>query len=91
MVAQFFKSIRILLGCIIYTFNAIGNFLALLFIFMYVYSLMGMQLFAGRLKFYQNGQKIADPDSITKKSQLDVLIVPRSNFDNIMDSCLTVF
>ena len=51
MVAQVSKSIRILLECIIYTFNGIGNFLALLFIFMYVYSLMGMQLFAGRLKF----------------------------------------
>ena len=48
-----------------------------------------MQLFAGRLKFDANGYKIQV--EVTEESQLAALIVPRSNFDNIMQSCLTVF
>lgn len=55
MVAKVSKSIRILLECVGYTFNGIGNFLALLIIFLYVYALLGMQMFAGRLKFDENG------------------------------------
>ena len=89
MVARVSKSIKILLECCVYTFDAIGNFLALLLIFMYVYSLLGMQLFAGRLKFDEHGQKIQV--EVTDKSQLDALIIPRSNFDKISHSCITVF
>ena len=42
MVAQINKSIKILLECVNYTFSGIGNFLALLGIFLYVFSLLGM-------------------------------------------------
>lgn len=51
MVARASRSLRVLLECVAFTFDAVGNFLVLLLIFLYVYSLLGMQLFAGRLQF----------------------------------------
>ena len=60
----------------------------LLLIFLYVYSLLGMQCFAGRLKFDADGNKIKD---FTDLSQLNTMQVPRSNFDNILESFITVF
>ena len=50
-VARASQTLRVLLECVAFTFDAIGNFLVLLLIFLYVYSLLGMQLFAGRLRF----------------------------------------
>ena len=79
MVARASRSLRVLLECVAFTFYAFGNFLVLLLIFLYVYSLLGMQLFAGRLQFDQNGEKITQ---ITD-GQLENAKVPRSNFDNI--------
>lgn len=54
MVARAATSIKVLLDCIAFTLAVIGNFFVLLLIFLYVYSLLGMQLFAGRLLFDQN-------------------------------------
>jgi len=34
----------------VYTVHRVGNFLLLLSIFLYVFSLLGMQMFAGKLK-----------------------------------------
>ena len=89
LVARASASLRVLLDCIVYTLDAIGNFFALLLIFLYVFSLLGMQLFAGRLKFDDNWNKIGV--QVTEMSQLDALNVPRSNFDDILQSFLTVF
>lgn len=54
------KTLGVLLDCVLYTLDAIGNFLALLLIFLYVYSLLGMQLFAGRLKFDAEGSVLSN-------------------------------
>jgi hypothetical protein len=45
------KSIKVLQDCMMYTIKQIHNFLILFCIFIYVFSLLGMQLFAGKLKF----------------------------------------
>lgn len=58
LVARESKSLRVLLECVAFVFDAVGNFIVLLLIFLYVYSLLGMQLFAGRLIFDPNGSKI---------------------------------
>ena len=49
LVARESKSLRVLLECVAFVFDTVGNFIVLLLIFLYVYSLLGMQLFAGRL------------------------------------------
>ena len=45
------SSLKLLLDSIAHTIFAIGNFTVLLCLFIYVYSLLGMQIFAGQLKF----------------------------------------
>lgn len=45
------SSLRLLLDSISHTFVAIGTFTVLLMLFIYVYSLLGMQFFAGKLRF----------------------------------------
>ena len=89
MVARASKSLKVLLDCVVFTFDALGNFFVLLIIFLYVYSLLGMQMFAGRLKFDQKGFPLGEP--ATEWAQIEALTVPRSNFDNIINSFITVF
>ena len=38
------------------TISSIGNYVILLLLFMYVFALMGMQFFAGKLKFDEENQ-----------------------------------
>ena len=45
------SSLRLLLDSIEHTISAIGNFTVLIALFIYVYSLLGMQFFAGKLRF----------------------------------------
>ena len=89
LVARASDTLKVLLDCVAFTLDAIGNFFALLIIFLYVFSLLGMQMFAGRLRFDQNGLPMKD--TVTEWSQLESLNVPRSNFDNIIQSFITVF
>jgi len=73
-------SLKLLLDCISHTITAIGNFTLLLALFMYVYSLLGMQFFAGKLRFDIDGDY--DPEHG---------VVPRANFDTLLWAFVTVF
>ena len=53
--ARSWESLKILLDSIADTITAIGNFTILLGLFIYVYSLLGMQFYAGKLRFDKNG------------------------------------
>lgn len=86
--ARALQTISVLLDCIAFTFDSVGNFLVLLFIFLYVFSLLGMQCFAGKLIFDAKGNKITE---LTDISQIQVQYIPRSNFDDIGKSFVTVF
>ena len=72
-------NLRVLLDSIAYTMGTIGNYVILLGLFVYVYSLLGMQFFAGNLKFDEEGYY--DPDGE----------VSRAHFDNIYWAAITVF
>ena len=72
-------NLRVLLDSIAYTMSTIGNYVLLLSLFIYVYSLLGMQFFAGALRF--NDQGYYDPNG-----QL-----ARSNFDTLYWAAITVF
>lgn len=72
-------NLRVLLDSIAYTMGTIGNYVILLGLFIYVYSLLGMQFFAGKLKFNEDGYY--DPNGE----------VARANFDTIYWAAITVF
>ena len=62
------------------TIIAIGNFTVILAIFIYVFALLGMQMFAGKLIFNEDGYY----DLENGKSC-------RQNFDNLLSALITVF
>jgi len=67
----------------------IGNFGVLLFLFLYIYSLLGMQLFANNVRFDDEDAIVKDVLTATKND--DILIPPRLNFDSIglaLTTCL---
>jgi hypothetical protein len=72
-------NLRVLLDSIAYTMGTIGNYVVLLGLFIYVYSLLGMQFFAGKLTFNKDGFFDKDGE------------VSRANFDTIYWAAITVF
>lgn len=75
-----FGDLRVILESITLTVGAIGNYVVLLFLFIYIYSMVGMQYFAGKIKLNDENQV----DMINGKS-------PRMNFDTLVDSFITIF
>lgn len=73
-------TLRCLLDSIIMTIAQCANFLVLLGIFMYVFALLGMEIFAERFKFNSDG--IYDVVNGT---------APRQNYDSIGWAIITVF
>lgn len=85
--AKKWKSLQILLKTMTDSVKEIGNFAFLLALFMFIYSLIGMQLLANRMHFNStNGLAIG----IDEKGYDDA-IIPRSHFDNFFWSMVTVF
>mmetsp|Transcript_15907 Transcript_15907/g.24534 ORF Transcript_15907/g.24534 Transcript_15907/m.24534 type:complete len:353 (+) Transcript_15907:2906-3964(+) len=71
--------LRILLDSITFTLSTIGDYVILLLLFIYVFALLGMSFFAGKLKFDADDRY--DPDGES----------PRTNFDHIVWSVITIF
>lgn len=72
--------IKILLDSIAFTITSISDYVILLLLFIYVFSLIGMSFFAGMLMFDENDQ----PDFIHGQP-------PRNNFDDVLWSLITIF
>ena len=66
---------RMLLDSIIYTISTIGPYVVFLFFFMYIFALVGMSFYAGKIKFN-------DDDQV----DLDGGDSPRENFDSLGNS-----
>ena len=73
-------NLRIMLDSLSQTILSIGNYVVLLLLFIYVFALMGMQFFAGKLRFDENNNP--DPNG-TKTLRYD--------FDNIFVTFMTIF
>ena len=73
--------LRILLDSITFTVTTIGDYVLLLILFIYVFSLLGMSFFAGKLKFD------VDNDVLN----LDKGKSPRANFDGMGWTVITIF
>ncbi|KAE8987435.1 hypothetical protein PR003_g23494, partial [Phytophthora rubi] len=84
--ARRWKSLRDLLGMITKAVASIGNFAVLLFLFLYIFALMGMQFFANTMRFDDHGYPTPhNVDAFWNGT------VPRSNFDTLPWSIATVF
>jgi voltage-dependent calcium channel L type alpha-1D len=66
---------RMLLDSIIYTISTIGPYVVFLFFFMYIFALVGMSFYAGKIKFN-------DDDEVDLVNGTP----PRENFDTLGDS-----
>ena len=73
--------LRILLDSITFTLTTISDYMILLNLFIYVFSLLGMSFFAGKVKF---NPKTGLPDAENG-------ISPRANFDGLGSAVLTIF
>ncbi len=80
-VAREGSNLRLLLDSIAHTILTIGTFTVLLGLFIYVYSLMGMQFFAGRLRFDKQGGNFNPQGEY----------IPRANFDSLLWASVTIF
>ena len=70
--------LRVLIDSIGTTVLGMGNYTVLVMLFVYLYALLGMQFFAGKFTFGDNG--LFDSNGI----------VPRENFDTIWEAFITI-
>jgi len=84
--AKSWKAMHKLLLLIMKTCLDITNFAFLLGLFMYIYSLLGMQFFANRLTFDEYGYAM-----LPGQDGYDDGDVPRANYDNLTWAFTTVF
>jgi hypothetical protein len=74
--------LKILIDSILSSFKNIFNYLILLFICIYVVALLGMQFYAGRLTFNEDG-------SINPEGK--GTLTSRASFDGLYEALKTVF
>ncbi|KAF1318920.1 Voltage-gated ion channel, partial [Globisporangium splendens] len=81
--ARSWPSLQKLLSTMLSTLKEVGNFSVLFLLFMYIYALIGMQTFANQFRFDEHGYPV--------DSKHEVAYIPRSNFDTLLWSMVTVF
>jgi hypothetical protein len=88
--ARSWTSFRVLIEKIIITIKDISNFSVLLFLFMFTYTLLGMEIFAYNVWFdhENNPAKVPDRWNLTNNTEL---IQPRNNFNFFLVGFTTVF
>jgi len=81
-VFKLFKAgdLRTLLDGIAFTILAVGDYCILLSLFIYVFALLGMSMFAGKVKFDDDGEIDIENGE-----------TPRANYDYILWACVSVF
>lgn len=77
---------RELLNTLGKTLLDIGNFGLLLVLFMYIYALVGLESFANRFHFGEDGRAVH-----IAEEGYDSAWVPRSNFDTLVNAFTTIF
>ena len=93
--AQKWKALQNLLLTTVKAIVSSFYFMMLLFTFIFIYGLVGTQLFANKLTFDSLYEKKIDLISLTTSSPPEAGLVtgyrPRSNFDNLFNSLVVVF
>ena len=83
LLTRSWPSLQKLLATMLSTLKEIGNFCVLFLLFMYIYALIGMQMFAFQFRFDQYGYHATSEDQVTE--------VSRANFDTMYWSMITIF
>ncbi|TMW67789.1 hypothetical protein Poli38472_007461 [Pythium oligandrum] len=84
--ARNWRSLRELLQLIARAVASIANFGVLLFLFIYIYALIGLQIFGNTMRFDDEGYAIPMDSPTFWEGEL-----PRNNFDTLLWSMITVF
>jgi hypothetical protein len=84
--ARSWSDLRIILEKIVDTFRDVSNFAVLLVLFMYIFALVGMQFFANRFRFDDDG--ILVPLNAANHATAEL---PRAHFDTLGWSLVTIF
>jgi hypothetical protein len=82
------KKMKVLISKVVKTANDMGYFGVLLFLFIYIFALMGMQLFANYMRYDAEGYVIND---INSPAWVSAPERPRYNFDDFSLAFGTVF
>lgn len=69
------------MSTIVRSFKDVSNFSVLLFLFIFIYTLLGRELFAYKIKFDENG-------NFSSSSSAES---PRNNFDSFVNAIITIF
>lgn len=88
--ARSWKSFQIMLIKIGMTLKDISNFVILLFLFIFIYAMLGMELFAYKIRFDKDNNPI-NLDLIPDNEILTTGHSPRENFDNLLNAVTTIF
>ena len=83
--ARSWKSFRIILSKILITIKDVSTFSVLLLLFMFIFSLLGMELFGYRVLFHNDLAMYPD-DPLFREA-----LPPRPNFDNLGMSITSIF
>ncbi|KAG6970072.1 hypothetical protein JG688_00005042 [Phytophthora aleatoria] len=89
--ARDWKSLRELLEMIIRAVASITNFGVLLFLFIYIYALVGVQFFGNTMRFDDEGYPTPFNLEEFWNGTVRLFIVPRNNFDTLLWAAVTVF
>ena len=73
--------LKILIDSIFFTLTTIGDYAILLMLFIYVFSLLGMSFFAGKIRFNEDNDRL----------DLENGVSPRINFDTLGWTFVTIF
>eukprot|EP00750_Incisomonas_marina_P023877 INCI5064.11.p1 GENE.INCI5064.11~~INCI5064.11.p1 ORF type:complete len:1600 (-),score=279.45 INCI5064.11:3730-8529(-) len=89
--ARAWTQLRTLLAVVARTLSEVAWYLVLLTLFMFIFALLGTSLFSNRMRFDRLGYRVDLEDTANFFSDAAQESIPRSNFDNVGDSMLTVF
>ena len=87
--ARSWTKLQDILAKMITSLKDISNFSVLLSLFMYIYALLGMEMFANKVRYTLDDEVV--PDVVAATAAGAILITPRMNFDNIGNALTTIF
>jgi hypothetical protein len=82
------ESMSLILSKVFKTMKDLGNFALLLFLILFIYTLIGMQFFANRFHFDDNGYPLT---TIGSEEWAQAPMISRSNFDDFTHAFASVF
>jgi len=83
--ARSWKKFQLFLTTILNTLSKIASFAVLLIVFIFMFAVLGCELFSNKLKFNR------DNEAVNYFNESEPGVVPNSNFDNFFNATISVF